>query len=430
MAGVLALPSLLHAETTPKDPLLAEEARHAEALNSLQTNQRERLEKLRTGYANALDKVEASATARGDLETVLAAKKEKESIALEPREEKETAALASRVAHLRGKFDTALRQIAADGRSREIGLLERHARQLLELQEHRTRNSEIEAAVKVREARKLVLARLKAMRSTPAPAPASLAGSDRQPKPAPKATTDPTDERPGGITPTGDKPRRVAESVRAKGDVERPAANVIPFDGPIGDGRIGAKGILVKSEDAAGDVQGSTWTFNYTRGGHARGLQIFHPRGKGQTIVHLNRDGVGITQHGQWRKSGYSGGNAEGIRREKAFAEVFPLQDNRGYRIASRMDRTGNYALSIDGQVVATCTVGEASPLSLLPPEGGRFSREPAWVKTPGFRGENLPLEWQANWAGLLLGPLDRGVHFCEDVRYCEGVAEIGKPNR
>lgn len=209
----------------------------------------------------------------------------------------------------------------------------------------------------------------------------------------------------------------VAQKVRAKGSVDGAAEGVIAFDGPPGDGRRGAKGILVRP---AGDLDGSTWSFVYTRGGSARGLQIIHPRGTGQAIIHVNKESIGLSRPGEWRAVGYGSGDTDAFKTERAFEETFPLQDGKEYRIVSRMNGNGSYEIHIDDRLVARANVGRASPLDFEIPEDQRFPGSSGHDKLI-FHGEGFPLQWEANMAGLLLGPLDSGVHVCRDVQFGAG---------
>ena len=115
------------------------------------------------------------------------------------------------------------------------------------------------------------------------------------------------------------------------------------------------------------------------------------------------------------------------MRKKKAFDEVFPLKDDQEYTILSRMSENGSCEVVIDGQLVATARAKSAKPLSLEIPEGRKFPGASGWDKL-AFKGEGLPMEWAPGSAGILLGPLDGGVHLCREVIFCRGFAETDAP--
>lgn len=211
-------------------------------------------------------------------------------------------------------------------------------------------------------------------------------------------------------------PELVARSLVAKGAVEVSAADVVAFDAPSGDGRRGAKGILLKRLPTR-PSQGSEWSFDYVRGGSAQVLQILHPVGRGQAIVHISREDVGISAPAAWCEIGYGRGSHEGVERHRDFDEVFPLEDNRSYQIASRMDPHGDGRVWIDKLLVATFHVSDTKPISLKIPKGLRFPGSSSWDELR-FKGKGLPMTWKPGWAGIIVGPRDGGIHECREVHY------------
>ncbi len=381
---------------------------HESAIAKLGQEREERIVELKSGYEAALAKAAKEALARGDLDEVLAIEEERKNIAEPSLAKGKTSELTKGVAALRSKLDVALVRLLESGRAREIKLLEAYAAKLQEVQDDYVKARKIEAALAARSARTPVIERLKKLKSA-----------------APQLVKKPD-------PPTPDPPRRsgkpeferVASKVQAKRGVDTASSKVVAFEGPTGDGRRGAKGILVTTKSDSDDDIGSTWTFIYTRGGSARGLQIIHPRGRGQAIVHINRNGVGLSTPGEWRRVGYGGGSSEGVREKDSFGEVFPLKDNQEYTVLSRMSENGSGELFIDGKLVATVRAKSAKPLSLEIAEGQKFPGASGWDKL-AFKGEGLPLEWAKGSAGILLGPLDSGIHLCREVKFCHGLAEV-----
>jgi len=166
---------------------------------------------------------------------------------------------------------------------------------------------------------------------------------------------------------------------------------------------------------------------DYSRSRSARGLQLIHPRDKGHAIVHINKGGIGISTPGEWIKVGYVGGSGSSVRKTHAFDNVFPLVDEQVYAIVSRMAHNGSCEVFIDGNLVATSNVRSAKPLSIEIPEGERFPRSSSWDKL-AFKGDGLPMQWERNWAGVIVEPLDSGSNICHNLRYCHGIAEIPTP--
>ena len=337
-------------------------------------------------------KAEKEAVAKGNLELVLAVREEAKGFRTRP-DDAEPSTFAE-LLRMQKIFAEQSAKISAEQQTMLLGLSQAHRTKLTALKVSLTKGNDIPAALTVQEEIKKLTEFDQKLREGMVP----------------KA------KAPG----VGATLAQVAQSVRAKKGTEEPAENVTPFDAPMGDGRSGAKGILVKS--AGGGAQGSTWMFNYMRGGSARGLQVIHPRGKGHAIVHIGPAGIGISTPGEWRTVGYGGGDTDAVRAKDAFEDFFPLEDNREYAIVSRMDQNGSCEVFIDGELVATVRAKSAKPLDLKIPEGSRIPGGSGWAEHV-FKGDGLPLEWQENWAGIVVGPLDGGNHVCSAVRYSAGMA-------
>ncbi len=237
---------------------------------------------------------------------------------------------------------------------------------------------------------------------------------------APLAPLPEIPKTPGSALPAGlAGVIEVAAEVKAKAKEVTVATGVIVFDAPGGDGRRGAKGVLLVNAPLTGK-NGSTWSFNYSRKGSDRGLFIIHPHGQGQMISHVHKDGVGISTPRLWTEVGYNVGDRKRVQKARGFDEVFPLKDDEVYQVVSRLDGQGGYDLTINGKSMAAARVAATSPLSLeMNPE----------MKFPGsgrgatdFKGDDLPRRWAAGYAAVLLGPLDTGHNLCREVRFLPAV--------
>lgn len=211
----------------------------------------------------------------------------------------------------------------------------------------------------------------------------------------------------------------VAAEIKGKGTATKLATGAVVFDGPTGNGRRGAKGVLLVNDPLTGK-NGSTWSLTYTRGGSDRGLFIIHPHGSGQMISHVHKDEVGISTPSSWTEVGYGTGDPKRILKAPGFNEVFPLKDGEAYQVVSRLDGQGGYDLTINGKVIAAARVAATSPLSLEMNPAMKFPGSSPG--STGFSGNDLPMRWAAGYAAVLLGPLDTGQNVCREVRFLPAV--------
>ncbi len=215
------------------------------------------------------------------------------------------------------------------------------------------------------------------------------------------------------------EPIVVAEKLATKQGATAPAEGSIVFDGPPGDGRVGSKGILVKTNPAL-VTAGSTWKFRFTRGGTAYGLQIVHPLARGHAIAFLNKNSIALDTPKAWRDVGFGTSEDHRVTRTPGAAKIFPLKDDQPYEVTSCLSAGGAFELYVDGQIVARGHATGAHPLDLTIPAGKAF---PLAGRPPlRFYGPGLQLEWSPGWAGLILGPMDGGTNRCEDIRFFPGV--------
>lgn len=174
-------------------------------------------------------------------------------------------------------------------------------------------------------------------------------------------------------------------------------AHAIPFEGPAGDGRDGANGLVVAAP-TNWESRGTQWTFQYRRSAGAEGMIIIHPFRSGHFRVVVNSTGAFLSRGGPWGSDGFhTYGQSDGkllVARENV-GSAWPLRGDQLYRIESRCDGGGGYELEVDGKVVCSTTVSEAKPQTMKPP----------------FEDMNCPQTLLVGQAALILGPTERGVH-------------------
>ena len=223
----------------------------------------------------------------------------------------------------------------------------------------------------------------------------------------------PVDIDPAKRTPG---PGMVASELRAKGGGKDVAAGAIVFDGPMGNGRRGAKGVLLKNTPMTGS-QGSNWSFRYSIDGTAYGVQIIHPHAKGQVIVHLSRNNVGISAPKAWTEIGWTNGSNKAVKKTPNWDKQFPLVEGQPTAIESRLSANGQYEIAINGLVVASARFSaKAHPLSINIPPDKKYPLD-GYMHTP-FKGPDLPMEWSAGYAALLLSPLDGGANIAREITF------------
>jgi hypothetical protein len=386
-SGLLALPS----------DLPAAQAQFATAMKTVTDARDEKLTAARKAYAELLARAQAEATSKGDLDGAVAAKTERERALAGELTEEDRKKLPATLLPQRARYDQGASQIEMQARTQESAVLRNYIAMLDALQKRITMKGELDKAMQVKDERKNISERLASIESGKAS----------------RATAPLTPTTPGLAALASKMPAiEVAASLKARGSAKDPGPNTVVFDGPGGNGRSGAKGILLKVEPGAG----STWMFKYKRGGSAYAIQIIHPLGRGHAIAHLGSKTLGIATPKSWLEIGWGNEGGKEMRKTKTFDEIFPLKEDEEYQIVSRMSAGGNYELFVDGKLVATAHVSGADPLVLDNPEGKRFSgagRGPLI-----FKGQDLPMKWAPGWAGVIMGPLDEGVHIASELKY------------
>jgi hypothetical protein len=376
-------PTVDAAITTHQKSVAVSEAQHLDRVHAF-----------KKGYTAELERHEGVAKAKGDLDGVLAIRADRERMD-RPLTAPEMKALPEAARASRAKFD----QAVAKSQAQEKAEIQAHDRvcvtALQSFQVRLTRAGDIEGAVKAKNALQALLSGKKDTLPVVA-----------IPPPSPTVQT-PFAPAPGSFSAS---PIPVASEIKGKGSVKNPAAGVVAFDGPNGDGRRGTKG-LVLMNDAGVGRNGSEWSFNYTRGGTAWGLQIIHPYGRGQVIVHINKNDIGVSTPEKWSEVGFGHGDKKRVKMARISNSIFPLVDDTEYAVISRVSRSGAIEITINGQVMATARASGVSPLSLEDKPGSDPEK-------PSFKGDNLPLKWLPGYAGIIVGPLDGGINVCRDVRF------------
>jgi hypothetical protein len=216
------------------------------------------------------------------------------------------------------------------------------------------------------------------------------------------------------------RPVSVAARLEGKRGATGASPLAIAFDAPRGDGRGGAKGLLVRAGPEWADL-GSRWSLTYARGGSAFGLQLIHPFKDGQVIIHLKAEGVGISTPRAWAQAGYGGGDRAALRPAEAFKKLFPLADDKPYRIVSTLLPDGAYEMKVEDELVVSGQVRQAQRLSFELKEGQQFPGAAGWGKLE-FKGDGFLPDWRRGFAGLIVEPLDNGQNTISALRFAPSI--------
>ncbi|MBM4031921.1 MAG: hypothetical protein FJ291_09065 [Planctomycetes bacterium] len=216
------------------------------------------------------------------------------------------------------------------------------------------------------------------------------------------------------------KPASVAARLEGRRGATGASPLSIAFDAPRGDGRGGAKGLLVCAGPEWANL-GSRWSLTYARGGSAFGLQLIHPFKDGQVIIHLKPEGVGLSSPRAWAQVGYGGGDRAPLRPAEAFRKLFPLADDKAYRVVSTLLPDGAYEMKVEDEVVVSGQVRQAQRLSFELKEGQHFPGSAGWGKLE-FKGEGFIPEWRRGFAGLIVEPLDDGQNTASALRFAPAI--------
>lgn len=221
----------------------------------------------------------------------------------------------------------------------------------------------------------------------------------------------------------GRKPVTVAGVLRAKGGASQLHRLARVFDGPRGNGRSGAKGVVVCS-GMLWEKLGTRWAFRYRRSASAYGIQVIHPYKKGQVVVRITRGGVAVATPRAWTEIGYHHGDSKRLAFTEHFKEVFPLKEDRFADFVSTLRPDGSYELEANGEVVARGRFTAAHPLSFELKEGQTFPGASGWGKLE-FKGHEFPEQWEPGYGGILLEPLDNGSNGVTLLRFLPSLARL-----
>ena len=198
---------------------------------------------------------------------------------------------------------------------------------------------------------------------------------------------------------------QIAETIKGKSTPTGVHPGVVAFHAPDGNGRRGANGLYVPpGKFSPGGI--TEMTFTHQRGGHARGVQIIHPLNDGHVVVTILKDQINVVPGGSW--PGHFGRKSSPTEVTDAFAELFPLEEEQVISVRTRVFPNGVTEVAVDGKVMETTVVEKVSPFTLT--EGFKLMGE------AGADAVSLPTTWPAGSAGIILGPLDKGMNIAQKV--------------
>lgn len=376
--------------------------------------------KLDENYAAGVDRELASAKAAGDLVSALALEAEKKRIAFKEDLPDADGDAPKSLSKLRSIYRKESAKLNGQRAAAHSALLTPFITQLKQLEAELTKADRLADAKSVMDYRlSLGTTKTEGKPATPSAVATTAKDTGTSRPAAPGSPTAPAPAPVPDVLPA--KATTIATELRAKGEAKDLAPGIIAFDGPTGDGRRGAKGILLTNDPAIGKA-GTIWAFTYVRQGTAQVLEIIHPHGSGQVVIHVRKDGIGVSTPESWTECGYGAGDVRKIKEARDFNDVFPLKDGQEYPVISRLDGQGGYQLTIDGKIVATARISKTYPLSLEIKDGVRFPG--AGRDGLEFKGPDLPLKWTAGYAALLVGPIDNGANICRDISFASAATK------
>ena len=133
--------------------------------------------------------------------------------------------------------------------------------------------------------------------------------------------------------------------------------------------------------------------------------------------MHLSKTSIGISVPKAWTEVGWANGGDKGVKKTPNWDKRFPLVDGQPTAIESRLSANGQYELAVDGLVVATARFSsKAHPLSINIPPDKTYPNDGRSHSL--FKGPELPMEWTAGYAALVLSPLDGGVNIAREISF------------
>jgi hypothetical protein len=207
----------------------------------------------------------------------------------------------------------------------------------------------------------------------------------------------------------------VCEVLRGKSAPKGLVPEAKAFDAPLGSGRRGANGIVLRADDSW-KKQGTEWKFTYERSRSAWGVHIAHPYQNGQIVVLLNPKVITVMAGGNWGDFGWLpvGPHKLPVEHTPESKTLLPIVDSTPYEVVSQLTSDGRYGLFLNKQLIAFTVVPAAFPLDLdVPPRGA-----PPKLIAPKFTGGDMPRKLIPGEALLIVGPLDTGVNILSNVEF------------
>ena len=199
--------------------------------------------------------------------------------------------------------------------------------------------------------------------------------------------------------PTNGTAMLICERLQSKRGPVSPNPSTQPIQGPRGNGRSGANGILIPAAPEGWRESGTEYRCQYVRDGHARFLMMWHPFQDGVMLVTIRDNFVNLYPGGVWYS--YGGGQHQyPHERTAAFDEMFPIPHGKKISVRSRLFATGDYELFIDDRLMLTANFESVQPMEL----------------TADFQGADLSRKMPPGTALVMVGPTDRGSAIAENV--------------
>lgn len=196
--------------------------------------------------------------------------------------------------------------------------------------------------------------------------------------------------------------RVVCEVLQAKTSPKGLIDGGVAFNGPSGDGRRGANGIVVAAPDEW-TKRGTVWHCTYRRGGTARGVQFIHPLAGGHVVVTVSNANVQANSVATWPdERGYTGRiGSIPLVKAPTFAEVFKLGEEP-HELTSQLLPNGVFGFYVDGNLMAA----------------GRFTGVQPLDMTAAFKGNGFDPRLAVGQGGMIIGPMDGGTNRAENVTF------------
>jgi hypothetical protein len=359
---------------------------------------------LRKWYDSALDAVQKDAQAKGDLDRVLAVKQEHERAGRDLTPE-EKGALPPVMKSVRDQYDQARTQRANQNKANVTASLRAYLAALETLEKSLTQKADIDGALAVRKERTAVGEQLSAIQTAVATAPPVAPPPPVTPPPAvgaatPAPATPPAAAKPAIALSSATKARtvEVCEELKCHDSIKKPAPEAIAFLSPPGPmAGFRGRGLLLKNDPTTGR-RGTTWSFAMMRKAPHAGIQIIHPLGDGQIIVHLRDEGLTVLSSTEMANTPWVGGDPKRIRLTTDAKKLFPLT-GQIFNVTSELSGSGVYVISINGKVVGRASLDAGPALALN--SGYEGARLPA--------GVDFPLRWDPGYAAIITGAVDPG---------------------